>query len=285
MNLNLATNSVGFYQLSKLSCIPITLIIETILNRRQQILNVTMMFSLLCILGGMSFIVIHELSLNFLGLVWASIAVLCTSLAQVLFSPFQKELGMNSMQLLYHTSPILTIGSYLLVPFFEDTHRLLNTTITGSLVFHIVASCLFAVFLNLSNYFVLSMVSPLTYQILNHCKTILVILSGVIFFGELPSSKVITGMIVVIVGVIIYTEENRQQQIRKADQILSTQPTQGGLDSLECGEANDSPTATLIKEQPTSSNPQSSSPSSGSRTKLSFQSSSTDTYKLLVSKQ
>jgi hypothetical protein len=28
MNLNLAHNSVGFYQLSKLACIPVTLILE-----------------------------------------------------------------------------------------------------------------------------------------------------------------------------------------------------------------------------------------------------------------
>lgn len=211
------TNSVGFYQLSKLSCIPITLIIETLLNRRQQLLTFSMLLSLSFIMGGMSFIVINELSLSGFGLIWATLAVVATSLAQVLFGPLQKELGMNSIQLLFHTSPVLTVGSYFLIPLFEDTTKLLNTDITGSLVAHILASSIMAVMLNITNYFVLSITSPLTYQILNHCKTIMVILSGILFFDEYPSTRVTIGMSLVIVGVIIYSEENRQQQLRRQD--------------------------------------------------------------------
>lgn len=210
------TNSVGFYQLSKLSCIPITLIIETILNRRQQTLSFIMVLSLSLILGGMSFIVINELSLNAIGLIWASLAVVATSLAQVLFGPLQKDLGMNSIQLLFHTSPILTIGSYFLIPLFEDTKKLLMTDITSSLVGHILASCVMAVMLNITNYFVLSITSPLTYQILNHCKTIMVILFGIVFFDEYPSHRVTIGMSLVVIGVIVYSEENRRQQLNRA---------------------------------------------------------------------
>ena len=186
-------------------------------------------------MGGMSFIVINELSLSGFGLIWASLAVIATSLAQVLFGPLQKDLGMNSIQLLFHTSPILTLGSYCLIPFFEDTKKLLNTDITSSLVAHILASSMMAVMLNVTNYFVLSITSPLTYQILNHCKTIMVILSGILFFDEYPSTRVTIGMSLVIVGVIIYSEENRQQQLRRQEKnsLLPTVATHSVVNSLK----------------------------------------------------
>ena len=231
MNLNLAHNSVGFYQLSKLSCIPITILIETVLKTRQQILNTTMVFSLSLILLGMTIVLVHEIQLNTIGLFWAACAVLSTSVAQVLFSPLQKELGMSSIQLLFHTSPILTIGSYLLIPIFEDIPLLLSTSITFSLIVNILLSCMMAVLLNITNYFVLSMTSPLTYQIINHCKTLLVMLSGVVFLGELPTTKVMFGMLLAVAGVVVYSEENRRQGAMKQQQagiVSSTTTSSGG---------------------------------------------------------
>jgi hypothetical protein len=68
MNYNLATNSIGFYQTSKLSCIPITLMIETILNKRQQNLSFKMVFSLFLILLGMGLVAVNEISFNIEGI-------------------------------------------------------------------------------------------------------------------------------------------------------------------------------------------------------------------------
>jgi hypothetical protein len=152
MNFNLATNSVGFYQISKLACIPITLLLETILGRRQQQLTFKMVLSLLCIMFGMGLVAVNEISFNFEGFIWALCGVLCSSCAQIFFGPLQKDLNLDALQMLFHLSPILTLGSFATIPLFENTKELLNFQINKQVIIDIGISCCMAVLLNTSNY-------------------------------------------------------------------------------------------------------------------------------------
>ena len=152
MNFNLATNSVGFYQISKLACIPITLLLETVLNRRQQILSIKMTTSLLLILFGMGLVAVTEVSFSVKGFLWAAAGVLCSSLAQIFFAPLQKDLNLDALQMLFHLSPILTIGSFATIPIFENTEELLNFKMSKTIIFDVGISCCMAVLLNTSNY-------------------------------------------------------------------------------------------------------------------------------------
>ena len=215
MNLNLASNSVGFYQMSKLSCIPTTLILESMIGTRQQHLNMMMLTSLTFIIVGMLLVAVHEVSFTAIGMVWATLAILATSSAQVFFGPLQRDLGMNALQLLYHTSPLLTCGSFVIVPLFEDTELLMKTRITSNIFSDIFCSCLMAVMLNATNYVVLGWASPLTYQVLGHLKTILILVTGIAFFDQWPSDRALAGIVIAMIGVLMYSEENRQQQLKK----------------------------------------------------------------------
>ena len=58
---------------------------------------------------------------------------------------------------------------------------------------------------------VLGWASPLTYQVLGHLKSIIILILGIIFYDVYPSVKAVFGMVLAMIGVIIYTEENRQQ--------------------------------------------------------------------------
>ncbi len=44
--------------------------------------------------------------------VYASLAVLATSMAQIFTNTYQKSLDCNALQLLYHTSPIIAVVSH-----------------------------------------------------------------------------------------------------------------------------------------------------------------------------
>jgi len=48
---------------------------------------------------------------------------------------------------------------------------------------YIVVSCLFALGVNISNYLVLGKTSPLTYQVLGHLKTVLILILGFTVFN------------------------------------------------------------------------------------------------------
>ena len=86
MNYNLAYNSIGFYQISKLFCIPTTLIIESIFGLRQQELTYQLLGSLIIILTGMCLVVEQEISIKSNGIIWTVAAVVTTSAAQIFFA-------------------------------------------------------------------------------------------------------------------------------------------------------------------------------------------------------
>jgi solute carrier family 35, member E3 len=91
MNLNLAYNSVGFYQLSKLACIPVTLLLERVWYGRSAPRAVKL--ALLPILAGVGLATVTDVSVNAAGTVLAAVAVLCTVCSQIFTSRFQQELG------------------------------------------------------------------------------------------------------------------------------------------------------------------------------------------------
>lgn len=121
-----------FSQLSKLACIPVTLAIQYVLYSQSVSRKVQM--TLLPITFGVGFATVYDLDINFKGLgkcvcymytftcisilvthlyayciiaVFATAAVVATSLAQIYTSSYQKSLECDALQLLYHTSPII----------------------------------------------------------------------------------------------------------------------------------------------------------------------------------
>ena len=215
MNWSLVYNSVGFYQISKLACIPTTLLLETLLGCRQQNITFTLIFSLFLISLGMYFISVKEVSFTAEGLVYAALAVICTSLSQIFFGPLQRSLQLDSLQLLFHTSPWITCGSFISALCTENIQELVRLKVTYSFSIDITCSCVMAVVVNTSNYYVLAFASPLTYQIIGHVKTIIIIISGFLIFKNNFTLRILLGIILALIGVILYTEENRQQMIAK----------------------------------------------------------------------
>jgi len=66
MNLNLSNNSVGFYQLSKLACIPFTLLVQYIAY--SQSVSPSVQLTLIPITFGVGYATVYDLDLNFAGL-------------------------------------------------------------------------------------------------------------------------------------------------------------------------------------------------------------------------
>ena len=60
----------------------------------------TVISSIVFISLGVALMAEGEIAYNFTGLVYMGLGVICTSVAQVWFAPLQKELNLNSLQLL-----------------------------------------------------------------------------------------------------------------------------------------------------------------------------------------
>ncbi len=214
MNLNLTYNSVGFYQLSKLICIPVTLIIQYFAYK--QSVSRIIQFTLMPILFGVGYATVYDLDVNFTGTVFATFAVLATTVSQIFTNTYQKSLDCNAMQLLYHTSPLISLGMLVMAPFFDDIPAMLRFRNTPMGVFRIFLSCCFALGVNISNYLVLGKTSPLTYQVLGHLKTILILVLGFTVFEKPLDGRNCLGITIAMMGVISYTEIKRRQQLKQA---------------------------------------------------------------------
>ena len=66
MNLNLSYNSVGFYQLSKLACIPFTLLVQFLAWKSSVSRSVQL--TLIPITAGVGYATVYDLNLNMAGL-------------------------------------------------------------------------------------------------------------------------------------------------------------------------------------------------------------------------
>jgi len=210
MNLTLSHNSVGFYQISKLMCIPVTIFLQWLWYSQTTATQV--LVTLIPILIGMAIATVTDVQINFMGTMYGCMGVLCTTCAQIFTSTFQKQLGCDALQLLYHTAPIIAVGMLLMIPIFDDLTAFQETELTAPVMLRLFLSCLFALGVNITNYLVLGKTGPLTYQVLGHFKTILIIVIGVTLFNKAINPWNLFGIAVALMGVIGYTETKRRVQ-------------------------------------------------------------------------
>ncbi|MBA0586504.1 hypothetical protein Gorai_017243, partial [Gossypium raimondii] len=81
MNLSLMLNSVGFYQISKLSMIPVVCVMEWILHSKHYSDKVKI--SVLVVVVGVGVCTVTDVKVNAQGFICACVAVLSTSLQQI----------------------------------------------------------------------------------------------------------------------------------------------------------------------------------------------------------
>ena len=215
MNLNLAYNSVGFYQLSKLVCIPATIILQYFLSGKT--VSTAVQQSLVVIMIGVGVATVSDVELNALGFVFAVLAVLSTTTAQLYTNTNQSDLGLDAMQLLYHCAPMVTGGLAVITPFFDQItgpKGLLSFDYTPESVMLIIVTSALAVGVNVTNFFVIGKTSPLTYQVVGHLKTVLILTFGFVMFGAPVDPRNMLGIVVAVGGMVAYSELRRRENVK-----------------------------------------------------------------------
>ncbi|CAN0292518.1 unnamed protein product, partial [Ectocarpus sp. 4 AP-2014] len=113
----------------------------------------------------------------------------------------------SSLQLLHHQAPQAAVLILMVAPFFDDTGELSGQT-AGAGVFWVgmvFLSCLLAFLVNLSTFLVIGRTSPVSYQVLGHFKLVVILLVGVVGFGEQSSPERLYGMALALAGIVGYT--------------------------------------------------------------------------------
>ncbi|XP_059631535.1 UDP-rhamnose/UDP-galactose transporter 6-like isoform X2 [Cornus florida] len=206
MNVSLMWNSVGFYQIAKLSMIPVSCFLEVVLDKIRYSRDTKL--SIAVVLLGVAVCTVTDVSVNGRGFIAAFIAVWSTSMQQYYVSFLQRKYSLSSFNLLGHTAPAQAASLLLIGPFLD--YWLMNKRVDTfdyhiASVMLIVLSCTIAVGTNLSQFICIGRFTAVSFQVLGHMKTILVLILGFLFFGkEGLNLQVVLGMVVAIVGMIWY---------------------------------------------------------------------------------
>ncbi|XP_015874509.1 UDP-xylose transporter 3 [Ziziphus jujuba] len=221
LNLSLGFNSVGFYQMTKLAIIPCTVLLETLFFRKK--FSRTIQFSLTILLLGVGIATVTDLQLNALGSFLSLLAVLTTCVAQIMTNSIQKKFKVSSTQLLYQSCPYQAMTLFIVGPFLDGLLTNLNVfafKYTPQVLFFIVLSCLISVSVNFSTFLVIGKTSAVTYQVLGHLKTCLVLAFGYVLLHDPFSWRNILGILIAVVGMVLYSYfcnlESQQQKASEA---------------------------------------------------------------------
>ncbi|KAG6415550.1 hypothetical protein SASPL_122963 [Salvia splendens] len=224
LNLSLGFNSVGFYQMTKLAIIPCTVLLETLFFRKLFSRNIQI--SLVVLLLGVGIATVTDLQLNVLGSVLSLLAIVTTCVAQIMTNTIQKKFKVSSTQLLYQSCPYQAITLFVTGPFVDGLLTKQNVfafNYTPQVLAFIVLSCLISVSVNFSTFLVIGKTSPVTYQVLGHLKTCLVLGFGYVLLRDPFSWRNILGILIAIVGMVLYSYccsiESQQKASAEAAQI------------------------------------------------------------------
>ncbi|XP_066355079.1 UDP-rhamnose/UDP-galactose transporter 4-like isoform X1 [Miscanthus floridulus] len=233
MNVSLMWNSVGFYQVSEFFCtcyyymssncyqlnsfyslpqiaklcmIPASCLLEVVFDHVHYSRDTKL--SIMVVLIGVAVCTVTDVSVNARGLIAAVIAVWSTALQQYYVHFLQRKYSLNSFNLLGHTAPAQA-GSLLLAGPFVDyllTGQRVDHFVFSSLaLFFLTLSCFIAIGVNLSQFICIGRFSAVSFQVLGHMKTVLVLSLGFLFFGkEGLNLQVVIGMVLAVLGMIWY---------------------------------------------------------------------------------
>ncbi|KQJ83622.1 hypothetical protein BRADI_5g15850v3 [Brachypodium distachyon] len=192
--------------MTKLAIIPFTVLLETIFLKKR--FSETIKLSLMVLLLGVGIASVTDLKLNLLGSVLSGLAIATTCVGQILTNTIQKKLKVSSTQLLYQSAPYQAAILFATGPFVDQL--LTNRSVfahkySTPVVAFIILSCLIAVSVNFSTFLVIGTTSPVTYQVLGHLKTCLVLSFGYTLLHDPFTMRNILGILVAIFGMGLYS--------------------------------------------------------------------------------
>lgn len=207
LNLSLLFNPVGVYQVAKLLVIPFVCFVEVVFLRRSITLGVVAPMAV--VVMGVAVVVVEDLRLDItlVGLVMAGLSVISSGMQQVLVHTMQHRLGLTANELLGKTAPAQAWSLLAAGP-------LLDRVMAGQWVTRfammpaaagwLLGSCCLAVLVNVSQFACLGRFRAVTFQVMGHSKTVLVLLGSWLFLGEKMSQRKLAGMALAVGGMVWY---------------------------------------------------------------------------------
>ncbi|KAK6291196.1 hypothetical protein J4Q44_G00384070 [Coregonus suidteri] len=212
-NLSLQNNTIGTYQLAKAMTTPVIIVIQTMYYKKT--FSTKIKLTLVPITLGVILNSYYDVKFNLLGMIFATLGVLVTSLYQVWVGVKQNELQVNSMQLLYYHGPMSSAFLLSLVPFFEPLSGeggIFGPLVLPSALAMLMLSGLIAFLVNLSLYWIIGNTSAVTYNMFGHFKFCISPVGGLCSLPGPPVSNQGLSILCTLTGILSYTHFKLAEQ-------------------------------------------------------------------------
>ena len=134
------------------------------------------------------------------------IGVLVTSAYQILIGANQRDLNVNSIQLLYYQAPLSAIWLMVIVPFVEPlSSELINRDWSGHDLMLVFSSSIIALFINITIYAIIGQKSAMTYNVTGQVKFGLTLIGGFMLFRDPMQASQLVAILLTWAGVGAYT--------------------------------------------------------------------------------
>jgi len=216
-NLSLKYNTVGTYQLLKVLTTPVILFLQY--QWYGKVSSRYVLLTLIPIFIGVSLNSMFDLKFSAEGVSWALVGVLTTAMYQILVGAKQKELALDSMQLLSYQAPLSSVLLTLLLPFIEPPFSpggIFATSWSSEGLGLVLLSTICAFMVNFTIYWIIGNTSPITYNFFGHFKFCATLLGGSVIFNDALQSNQYLGILLTLCGVFSYShfkmKENRKNE-------------------------------------------------------------------------
>lgn len=213
-NVSLRINTVGLYQISKICIMPVLIAMEMAFFGKFPSKKVLAAVALVCIGVALATVTDGAYQTSLTGLVVGLAAILVTAIYQIWAGSKQKELQAGSMQLLHQSTPIAAVMLAVLVPMLEPIGLFSNVSEKQTLigfeyslpsVTAIAVSSILGLVVSLSTFLVIGATSSLTFNIVGHLKTVIILAGGCLIFGESMTPATFAGVAIALAGIAWYT--------------------------------------------------------------------------------
>jgi len=201
-NKSMQMNSLGFYQVMKIAITPCVVVMEYFVYGKTLEMRLAACLIPVCL--GVAICTVTDVEVRFWGAIVGSLMTLSTVGVQVVFKSFQEQHTVDSMQLLYYTMPLSAVAQLVTIPFVEDVGALMSFEFVPGFLGCLTLSGMLAFCVNLSGFLVIGRATPVTYNVVTHCKTAAVILGGFLLFGSPLHYKNIIGIMITLIGAWSY---------------------------------------------------------------------------------
>eukprot|EP00759_Apiculatamorpha_spiralis_P033991 PhF_6_TR35081/c0_g1_i1/m.51129/K15285/SLC35E3; solute carrier family 35, member E3 len=204
VNLSLVYNTVGTYQMLKLLNAPTMCIAEYYLLEKTR--SWQEIVTLLGIIGGVAMVTVTDVVFSGWGLSCGVIAVFGTTAYQVYVKKEKQDHDVSGIQFLCSQSPFTVLILFPCTFLTDNYHDVIKHEFSVKDFGLIGITCVCAFVVCLSIIYLIGQTSAVTYQVLGHVKTVLIVVGGVLWFRYPVSAYNVLGICAVVSGSVLFSQ-------------------------------------------------------------------------------